>query len=113
MPGKRSLFEIGPLRFLIFLFFGGLAALAVGVIVMLLWNAILPELLGVKQINYWQSVGLWILCRILLGSFRPGGRNRRHMGPSPQWKAKFMSMSEEEKKAFKEEMRRRCSSRNR
>jgi hypothetical protein len=113
MPGKRSFFEIGPLRFLIFLFLGGLAALAVGGVVMLLWNAVLPDLVGVKEISYWQSVGLLALCRILFGSFRPKGGRGRHMGPSPQLRAKLMNMSEDERKAFKEEMRKRCSPRNR
>jgi Ca2+/H+ antiporter, TMEM165/GDT1 family len=113
MPGKRSFFEIAPFRFLIFLFFGGLAALAVGGVVMLLWNAVLPSLVGVKEIGYWQSVGLLILCRILFGSFRPRRGKPRHMGPSPQLREKLMNMSDEERKAFKEEMRRRCSSRNR
>jgi hypothetical protein len=112
MPGKRFFFEIGPLRFLIFLFLGGLAALAVGGVVMLVWNAVLPDVLGVKEISYWQSVGLLILCRLLFGSFRPKGGRPRHMGPSPQLRAKLMNMSEEERKAFKEEMRKRCSPRN-
>jgi hypothetical protein len=35
------------------------------------------------------------------------------MGPSPQLRAKLMNMSEDERKAFKEEMRKRCSPRNR
>jgi hypothetical protein len=112
MSGKRFFFEIGPVRVLIFLVFGSLAALAIGVLVMFLWNAILPELLGVKEISYWQSVGLLVLCRILFGSFGPKGGRPRHMGPSPLLRAKFMNMSEEEKKAFKEEMRKRCAPRN-
>ncbi len=113
MSGKRFFFEIGPVRFFIFLFFGGLAALAVGVVVMLLWNAVLPDLFGVKEISYWQSVGLLVLSRILFGSFQPKGGRPRHMGPSPQLRAKLMNMSEEERKAFKEEMRKRCGPPNR
>lgn len=111
MSGKRFFYEIGPVRFFIFLLFGGLAALAVGALVMLLWNAVLPDLVGVKEISYWQSVGLLILCRILFGSFRPKGGRPRQMGLSPQLKAKLMNMSEEERLAFKEEMRRRCAHR--
>jgi hypothetical protein len=111
MPGKRFFFGTGPVRFFFFLFFAGLAALAIGLIVMLLWNAVLPALVGVKTISYWQSVGLLVLCRILVGSYRPMKGGPRHMGPSPQLRAKLMNMSEEERKAFKEEMRKRCASR--
>jgi len=111
MSGKRFFFEIGPFRFLMFLFFGAIAALVVGVIVMWLWNAILPEIAGVKEISYWQSVGLLVLCRILFGSFGPKGGRPRHIGPSPQLKAKLTNMTEEERIAFKEEMRRRCAHR--
>jgi hypothetical protein len=112
MPGKRSFFENRPLRFLILACFGALAALAAGAVVMLLWNAVLPDLIGVKEISFWQSLGLLLLCRILFGSFRPKGGRPRHMGPSPQLRSKLMNMSEEERKAFKEEMRKRCSTRN-
>jgi hypothetical protein len=111
MAGKRFFFETGPVRLLIFIFFAGIAAVTMGFVVMWLWNAVLPDLVGVKEISYWRSVGLLVLCRILFGSFRPGGGRPRHMGPSPQLKAKLMSMSEEERIAFKEEMRRRCAHR--
>ena len=50
---------------------------AVGGIVMLLWNYILPPVTGVKPLSYWQAVGLLALCRILFGQFG-AGRGRRH-----------------------------------
>lgn len=34
------------------------------VIVMLLWNALIPSIIGWSTINYWQAAGLLILCRI-------------------------------------------------
>lgn len=34
-----------------------------------LWNALLPDILGVKAINYWQSLGLLLLSKILFGGF--------------------------------------------
>ena len=34
-------------------------------IVMLLWNWLLPDLFGFKEINYWQSFGILVLCQIL------------------------------------------------
>lgn len=70
---------------------GILLALAFGLIfgyfVMLLWNWLMPEIFGLKAINYWQSTGLVILCRLLLvthvhGKPRHGhrkhGHNREH-----------------------------------
>lgn len=43
-------------------------------VVMLLWNAIIPQVIGWSAITYWQAAGLFILARILFGKFgRPGG----------------------------------------
>ena len=39
------------------------------VIVMLLWNALIPSIIGWSTINYWQAAGLLILCRILFKGF--------------------------------------------
>ncbi|MCD7963354.1 MAG: hypothetical protein LUF90_07370 [Rikenellaceae bacterium] len=44
--------------------FAGISA-----IVMLLWNAILPEVVGCGAITYWQSAGLLLLARLLFGGF--------------------------------------------
>lgn len=84
------------------------AILILSLIVMLLWNAILPDLLHLQRIRYDQSLGLLILCRILLGSFRPGppfgiGRGGLH------WKSKLMNLSPEEREKFKQEWRKRVS----
>jgi hypothetical protein len=93
-----------PLRFV---FFGVMAIAAIfgfSAIVMLLWNAILPSLLQVGVIGYWQAMGLLVLSKILFGSMGPGGGRRRHRcGPPPHLREKFMNMSEEEKAAFKEQ----------
>lgn len=37
-----------------------------GVITMLIWNAVLPDLLGLPEIGYLQSVGLYFLSGILI-----------------------------------------------
>ena len=57
-----------------------LAAIAVlGLVVMLLWNAIVPGVfLGVRTLDYRQALGLLVLSRILFGGFRGrGGRSGR------------------------------------
>ncbi len=60
-------------------------ALAFGYIVMLLWNAIMPDVLGTRQVSYWQAVGLLILARLLVGGFHHGshGRRRRRRREAP------------------------------
>jgi len=102
-----------PMRFLRFLLFAVTAMLALGGIVMLLWNAILPALLHVAVIGYWQAVGLLVLCKILFSSFRPGPSKRRPPfgGPPAHIREKFMKMSEDEKTTFKEQWKKRCEER--
>ena len=79
---------------------------AIGAVVMFLWNTLLPEIMGLKSINYWQALGLFALSRILFGNFGFGKR-RRPTFISQQIREKFMSMSPEEKQKFKEEWRQR------
>lgn len=82
---------------------GPLAVLAFGGAVMYLWNAILPAVLGVSVISFWQAVGLLVLCKILFGSMGGGRKPWRRGGPPHHLKEKFMNMSDEEKAAFKEQ----------
>ena len=43
---------------------------------MLLWNNILPTIIGVKTISYWQSMGILALSKILFTGFHGGHRHR-------------------------------------
>ena len=85
------------------------AVLLFGLAVMLLWNAILPTVLGVASLNFWQAVGLLVLCRILFGGFRGGGPGGR--GRPAYWREKWQHMSEEDRARFKEAWRERCKKR--
>lgn len=40
-------------------------ALFIGLPVMWLWNWLMPEIFGLKEVGFWQSVGLAFLCGIL------------------------------------------------
>ncbi|MTI30227.1 hypothetical protein [Xanthovirga aplysinae] len=51
-------------------------AVLFGFIVMWLWNALMPELFGLKEINYWQAVGILILFKILFGGFGGSSNNK-------------------------------------
>lgn len=79
----------------------GVALAAVlGLLVMSLWNALLPGMLGVKSISFWQAVGLLVLCRILFGGLglRPGmfGMAREHRRMHERW----MQMTPEQREQF-------------
>jgi len=83
-----------------------------GVVVMLLWNALLPEIFALPQISYLQAVGLLILARLLFGGI--GGNFRGHamhrgarrdgypFRHDNKLREKWMNMSEEERKDFME-----------
>ena len=91
----------------IFLFF--LAALfLLPYIVMLLWNNILPAVIGVKTITYLQAIGIFILSKILFGGFNFGGKHRHHKMMKEHFQEKFMNMSNEERETFKQKWRERC-----
>lgn len=42
-----------------------------GLILMLLWNWLMPDIFGLAKLSYWQSVGAWLLSRVIFG---PGGK---------------------------------------
>src|SRR5436190_269063 len=48
-----------------------------GELVKVLWNWLAPALFGLRQVTFWQALGLLALCRILFGGFGPGGRGHR------------------------------------
>lgn len=45
-----------------------LFGLAFGFFIKMLWNGLLPDIWGWKEITYWQGVGLVILSRLIFGS---------------------------------------------
>lgn len=89
-----------------FVLFVVLAVAVVGVAVMLLWNALLPDLFGWHTITFLQAVGLLVLSRILIGGLRGRWGHRGH------WRARMAErwerMSDEERAQFRSAMRRRC-----
>jgi hypothetical protein len=83
--------------------------LVLGVGVMLLWNAFLPQVLHFTTINYWQALGLMVLCRVLFGGFSFGNMYGNKYEPKPGiLKDKLMMMDETDREAFKDEWRKRC-----
>jgi len=83
------------------LFFIAVVA-ALGAVVMLLWNAIVPDLFGTaRPIDYLHALGLLVLSRILFGGFRGHGGWRRGMhGHGHEHWAKWQAMTPEEREKF-------------
>jgi hypothetical protein len=62
-------------------------ALLFGLLVMVLWNWIMPEVFGVKPLTYWQSWGIVLLAHIL---FKAGRWNHERRRPrDEEWKDRF------------------------
>jgi hypothetical protein len=78
----------------------GLMIIAVfGVVVMLLWNWLLPDIFGLAVINLWQALGLFLLARILFGSYEGKHWLGAHIRHNPI-REKWMKMTPEERKKF-------------
>ena len=89
--------------------FTGFGILGVGAmfffvwLVMLLWNALIPELFDGPEMTYWQTAGIMILSKILLSGFGGGGKNKRGHYKSKH-KSRWMSKyNEKYKDGCKEE----------
>ena len=95
-------------RFIFFPLVAIMMLLLFGLVVMLLWNAILPEALHAGRLKYRQAVGLLVLCRILFGGFGGPFRGRWPGGGGPAWRNKWTKMTPEEQERFKAEWQRRC-----
>jgi len=81
----------------------GIAAL--GYLVMVLWNWLLPQVLpGAAHIDYLQALGVLLLSRILFGGFRGHGHARWH-------RQRWESLTPEEREKFRTRMH-RCGSRH-
>ena len=105
MNRRKRLFWIAPLVPLVialFIFIGG-------EIVMRLWNWLVPMLFGLRQITFWQAIGILALCRILFGSHgfrggRPNFRRRIQERMDERWER----MTPEERERLRQSWRGRC-----
>ena len=66
-------------------------------VVMLLWNALVPELFNGPELGYWQTLGLLVLSKILFSGIGGGGDKSRHSRrfreeddyPKSRWRQKY------------------------
>jgi len=70
MRRKWWIILLAPPLIALFIFIGG-------EVVKLLWNWLLPPLFSVRQITFWQGLGILILARILFGGFGRHGTSDR------------------------------------
>ncbi|MDD2799228.1 MAG: hypothetical protein PHV20_11610 [Bacteroidales bacterium] len=81
---------------------------ALTALVMFLWNWLVPSIFHLTAITFWQAAGLFALSRLLFGGFH--FKRHRHRPPfaNPQFRDKFMNMTDEEKADFKNQWKHRC-----
>ena len=98
---RRRLVFIAPLAIIGLLLFIALG----GMVVQLLWNWLMPSIFDVRQITWWQAVGLLALTRILFGGFGRHGCGRS--GMRRRIEERWGRMTPEERERFRAGMRAR------
>ena len=98
-PRWKRVLMIAPLAIvgmLLFAFIGG-------EIVLHLWNWLLPPLFGVRQISFWQALGVLVLCRILFGGhgWHGAGRSNYRRRMAERWE----HMTPEERERLRQSWR--------
>lgn len=85
---------------------------ALSYVVMSLWNAIIPTLFHLPTLEYWQAMGLLILCRILFGGIRGRhgwhGHGHGHGGWRRHMRQRWESMTPEERERMRSKFKHRC-----
>jgi hypothetical protein len=79
-----------------------------GVVVMQLWNWLLPPLFGWHQVTFWQALGMLALCRILFGGFHPS--SGRRSGIRQRMAERWERMTPEERERYRQSFRGRWGS---
>jgi len=89
-------------RWYLFIPLIAVAFLAFGFFTMHLWNWLMPILFHLPEITFWQTIGLMILSRLILGGF--GGHHSRGHNHDyrQQVHEKWENMTPEEREKFKE-----------
>ncbi len=106
---RRRWIFIAPLAILGMLLFVVIG----GEVVRLLWNWLLPPLLGWREITFWQALGLLALCRILFGGFgfhgsgRSNLRRRMEERCRTRMEERCKNMTPEERERFRQRVRER------
>ncbi len=86
------------------------AALLLSLVVMLLWNALVPALFRGPSLTFLQALGLLVLSHILLRGWSPWryGNGWRRDRWKRRFEEKLASMTPEERERLRQEWHRRC-----
>lgn len=73
---------------------------ACAVVIMLLWNWLMPAIFALTTITFWQALGLFVLSRILFGRLGFGRNGMMMRGRENHFREKWMKMTPEQRKEF-------------
>ena len=110
---KKFEITVGIRKVLMVLFFAVVGLSVFSLIVMALWNAILPDVLHVERIDFWQALGLLVLSKILFGGFmfRKRGWDKDGRSWPREMRERWRKMTPEQREQLKQRMRERCGGR--
>jgi hypothetical protein len=97
--------RFNPPRILKFVLLAALAFAAVGLLVMSLWNWLLPGLFGWRTIDFAEALGILLLSRVLFGGLRGHGFRGHWRG---RFDERWAQMTAEEREKFRAGMGSRC-----
>ena len=78
-----------------------------GAVVMLLWNALVPQLFRGPELGYWQALGLLLHSRLLFGGLRGRGGWHGHWRQR-MCRERWEQMTPEERAQLRERFASRC-----
>lgn len=84
------------------------SVIAMAAIVMWMWNWLVPELFHGPVINFWQSIGLMLLTRILFRGFHGMHGRGIQYGNWGGWKDRWEKMNPEQREKMRELWKKRC-----
>jgi hypothetical protein len=71
-----------------------------GLMTLLLWNRLAPSIFHLREITFFEAIGLLILCRVLFGGFRGWGSAMR----KARWVRGWKELTPEERERFRKAM---------
>ena len=107
-PGK-SFWIMKGIKILVLV---ALVGTAMGYLVMMLWNWIIPAVFSGGTITFWQALGILILAKLLFGFSRGWSGHKWSGHGHSYWKTKMedrlKNMSPEDRESFRAQWKQRC-----
>ncbi|HLX67272.1 MAG TPA: hypothetical protein VKR41_09765 [Puia sp.] len=100
--------RFGVAKIIGFVILGIIGVFVFGTVVMLLWNALMPDIFNLRQITFWQALGLLVLAKILFSGFRGGPKAYGSRWKRDALREGWANMTPEQQEKFRQEWGRRC-----